>query len=298
MKTKKVSVYEVVTQRIVDFIEQNMELPWMKPWATVDNPQQNFHSKTMYKGINMLLTSMQGYSSPYWLTGLQVQSLKGAIKNGEKPTPILYWSPKEKRSKDEEKQDDKDKKNIKFILRYYRVFNAEQIDGIEFPKLELPTHEFNPIEEAERVIQNMPKCPKIKREGSSAFYSPFIDSITIPSPELFEGPEELYSTLFHELAHSTGHPTRLNRFKEEGDDHKFGSKTYSKEELVAEMSSAFVLNTLGINTRKSDINSASYVKSWLKTLKDDPRMIVYASGKAEKAADYIMNKEVRNVVGK
>jgi antirestriction protein ArdC len=294
MKNKKISVYDIVTERIVQFIEQNSELPWRKPWATVDNPQQNYLSNTKYKGINMLLTSMQGYSNPFWLTGLQVQTLGGMIKENEKPTPILYWTPKVKRTEDEDELDD-EKKGKRFILRYYRVFNAEQIEGIAFPEMELLKQEFDPIDEAEKVIKDMPNCPRIKHEGSKAFYSPVFDSVTIP--DTFFTAEEMYSTLFHEIAHSTGHPSRLNRFKEEGDDHKFGSQTYSKEELIAEMSSAFVLNTLGVANTNSDMNSAAYIKNWLGALRNDPRMIVYASRKAEKAADYIMNKEVRNVVG-
>jgi len=290
MKANKATVYEIVTERIINFIEENNELPWTKPWATIDSPQQNYDSHTMYKGINMILTAMQGYTSPYWLTALQVKKLGGNIKKGSKHTPILYWAPKDKKGKDEDEQDDDEKPKMKFVLRYYRVFNEAQIEGIEFPKLDLPVRKFDPIEEAERVIKNIPNCPKIRKEGSSAYYSPLLDFVNIPSPEYFISNESFYAALFHELAHSTGHPSRLNRFKEEGDNHKFGSQTYSKEELVAEMSSAFVLNTLGINTFGTDLNHAAYVKNWLQVLKNDPRMIVNAAGKAEKAANYIMAK--------
>ncbi len=297
MKNKRMSVYEIVTDRIINFIEQNNELPWTKPWATIDSPQQNFSSNTMYKGINMILTSMQGYSSPYWLTALQVNKLGGVVKKGSKQTPILFWAQKDKGSKDDENEDDEEKQKTRFILRYYGVFNEAQIEGIEFPKIDIPMRNFNPIEEAERVIRNMPNCPRIIKEGSSAFYSPFSDTVTVPTPELFINDEGFYSALFHELSHSTGHPSRLNRFKEENDNHKFGSLSYSREELVAEMSSSFILNTIGANTSKTDLNSAAYVKNWLQALRNDPRMIVSAAGKAEKAADYIMNKEVKHVLG-
>jgi len=294
MKTKRVSVYEVVTQRMIDYIEQYQELPWMKPWATVESPQKNFVSMRPYNGINALLTGMSGFSSPFWMTFKQVKAKGGTVKKGAKATPVLYWSTFEKKVEDEE--DEEKLKKLGFHRMYF-IFNAEQIEGIEFPEFELPKHDFNPIDEAERIIENMPNRPVISRNGTAAYYTPMFDTVTVPKSELFESPEDFYSTIFHELAHSTGHPSRLNRFKEEGDNHQFGGQSYSREELVAEMSSAFILNTLGINTKKTDYNSAGYLKAWLRRLKDDPKMVVTAASKAGKAANYIMNKEESHVVG-
>lgn len=285
--SEKLSVYEVVTQRIIEFIEQNSELPWRKPWATVESAQQNFKSRRPYSGINAILTGMSGFSSPYWLTFKQAKELGGSVRRGEKSTPVLYWSTFEKKVKDEDEDEEKTKKFG--FHRTYSIFNADQIEGIEFPVPELPTREYEPIEEAEKVIQAMPNRPTINRTGTRAYYTPALDLVTVPSQQLHTSDEEFYSTLFHELAHSTGHPSRLNRFKEEGDDHQFGSQTYSREELVAEMSSAFILNTLGISTESSDKNSAAYVKSWLNSLKNDPRMVISSASKAGKAANYIMN---------
>jgi antirestriction protein ArdC len=284
----KQTVYEIVTQRMIDYIEQYQELPWMKPWATVESPQKNFVSMRPYNGINALLTGMSGFSSPFWMTFKQVKAKGGTVKKGEKATPVLYWSTFDKKADDEE--DEEKLKKLGFHRMYF-IFNADQIEGIEFPEFELPKYDFNPIDEAERIIENMPNRPAISRKGTAAYYTPMLDTVTVPKPELFTLPEEFYSTLFHELAHSTGHPSRLNRFKEEGDNHQFGGQSYSKEELVAEMSSAFILNTLGINTKKTDYNSAGYLKAWLKKLKDDPRMVVTAASKAGKAANYIMGKE-------
>jgi len=291
--SEKLSVYEVVTQRIIEFIEQNNELPWRKSWATVESAQQNFKSRKPYQGINAVLTGMSGFSSPLWMTFKQVKETGGNVKKGEKSTPVIFWSTLEKKVKDNDEDEEKTKKFG--FYRLYHIFNAQQIEGIEFPEIVKPIQSFDPIEEAEKVIRDMPKCPPIRRDGNGAFYSPVFDVVTIP--DTFFTPEELYSALFHELAHSTGHPSRLNRFKEEGDDHKFGSQTYSREELVAEMSSAFVLNTLGIANESTDKNSAAYVKSWLRALRNDPQMVVTAASKAGKAANYIMNKEEGHVVG-
>lgn len=286
----KVSVYDIVTERIIEYIEKNNVLPWTKPWATVDANQQNFKSKTIYNGINIFLTGMCGFASPYWLTFKQIIELGGKLKKDSRGTPIVYWQPSTKKADEDEEEDDK--KLFRGFHRYYTVYNAEQIDGIEFPAIEPPkTREFTPIEEAEKVLRQMQNKPEIRHWGQSANYNPMLDRVTIPNTA-FNSKEEYYSTVFHELAHSTGHPSRLNRFAIDNTSHKFGSKTYSKEELVAEMSSAFVLNTIGINTEQSDRNSSAYIKSWLRSLKNDPKMVVSASSRASRAADYIMIREV------
>jgi len=288
------SVYEIVTQRIIEFIEQNNELPWRKSWATVESAQQNFKSRKPYQGINAVLTGMSGFSSPLWMTFKQAKELGGNIKKGEKATPVIFWSTLEKKVKEDEESDEEKLKKFGFHRLYY-IFNSQQIEGVEFPEIVRPVQTFDPMIEAERVLENMPNRPVIYRDGDSAFYSPMLDTVTVPNT--FMEPAEFYSTLFHEVVHSTGHPSRLNRFKEEKDDHKFGSQTYSKEELVAEMGSAFILNTLDIANKSTDMNSAAYIKSWLRALKNDPQMVVTAASKAGRAANYIMNKEESHVVG-
>jgi antirestriction protein ArdC len=296
------NVYETVTERIVAYIERENILPWTKPWACIgaENAPQNFKSKRPYTGVNTILTGMSGYASPYWLTFKQAKEMGGAVRKDENATPIVYWNAfKKKEDIDGEEYCDKRPKRIGFHRMFY-VFNSEQIEGIDFPVSQVvKVHEFSPNREAERIFENMQNRPVLVHRGASAFYSPAMDRVVLPTPESFIAPTEYYSALFHEVAHSTGHPSRLNRFAQEDDDHKFGSQTYSKEELVAEISSAFILNTAGINTESSDRNSAAYIKSWLKALRNDPRMIVSASSKACMAADYIMgitqNKEYANV---
>lgn len=298
----RVGVYEQVTDRIIGYIERNRCLPWRKPWVTAYGGMapRNYRSGKPYRGVNVILTSMNGFPSPYWLTFNQAKAMGGSVRKGEHSTPIVYWNTIEKPEKgkdtDEEKtdEDETDKPEIKAygFYRLYSVFNAEQIDGIQFPvsKPSQPEHAFTPIECAEKLVRDMRERPAIAYGGDQAYYSPSGDRVVVPERSRFVSPEEYYSTLFHELAHSTGHPKRLHRFGADRAE-RFGSRGYSKEELVAEISSCFILNSIGISTEGTDGNSAAYVKGWLEALKGDRRMLVGAAGLAGKASDYIMGTD-------
>ena len=293
MKNK---VYQIITDRIIGLLEQGT-VPWQKPWSGNDQMPINLSSKKQYRGINVFLLAAMGYESPYWLTFLQAKKLGGTITKGEKACPVVFW----KWLDPKDKQDGKGLEHDRRIpmLRYYSVFNVAQCEGIDdkVPLLELPEHDFNPIEDAEQIVSNMPNKPELTHKQARAFYRPSQDLVNMPRPQLFESDEEYYSTLFHELVHSTGHASRLNRF-EKDQAVAFGSHTYSKEELVAEMGSAFLCNTCGIAERTL-INSAAYIAGWLKRLKDDTTFVVRAAAQAQKAVDYIHNNteqesEVRN----
>src|SRR5208282_3067891 len=144
------------------------------------------------------------------------------------------------------------------------------------------------IAECESIANQMPNAPRIEQH-SHAFYRPSADSVGMPSRSCFESPEGYYSTLFHELTHSTGHGSRLNRFEENSTDHQFGSESYSKEELVAEMGAAMLAGIAGISRATLD-NSASYLQTWISRLKSDSRLIISAASHAQKAADFILAK--------
>lgn len=278
--------YEVITERMVDFIEKNKKLPWRKPWVGETAPC-NYLTKKPYRGINAILTAISPYSSPYFLTFKQVNDLKGKVKKGEKSTPIIFWNLIDKKSKEEDEEDET--KKIGFYKMYY-VFNAEQIEGIEFKYPKLIEKEFSPIQLAEDTWEKMQEKPEIFFNGKSAFYNKFSDSVTVPPRETFLNPESFYATLFHELSHSTGHEKRLGRFKDQRYA-SFGSEEYSREELVAEISSSFILNSLGINSNFTDENSLAYIQSWLQVLKNNPTWIITSANKAEKSANYILGKE-------
>ena len=174
------------------------------------------------------------------------------------------------------------------MLRYYNVFHISQVEGVK--PLAKPFEDVKPIEEADKVIADYVKRENIDFEecaSNQAYYSPSFDRVVVPMKQQYKNINEYYSTTFHELTHSTGHKNRLNRLQN-GAVAAFGSETYSKEELVAEIGSASLMNLLGIETPKTFRNSAAYIQSWLKVLRNDNKFIVSASSKAEKAVNYII----------
>jgi antirestriction protein ArdC len=290
--SERISVYEQVTDRIVAFIESKKELPWRMPWAVIDSElaPSNYLSKKPYKGINMLLTGMRGYTCPYWVTYRQAINLKGRVKKDEKGTPVVYWSTFEKSTEDIDETKETSSRRIGFY-KAYTVFNLEQCEGIEWTNpIPLKDKEFNPIELAEKTIGKMPKRPHIRYGGIVSAYSPIEDAIRMPLKQTFISEELYYSTLLHELAHSTGHDCRLGRFKAENEDFHFGSASYSKEELVAEMTASFVMNELEIENQLSNSNSEAYIANWLKVLKGNSKLVIHAASKAVPAANFIMGR--------
>ncbi len=276
----KNDVYQIVTDRIVQLLESGT-VPWHQPWKGGNQWPQNFVSRKVYRGINLFLLNAASYSSPFWLTFNQVQMLGGQIKKGEKSFPVVFW----KMFKEEGDGEDK---RIPF-LRYHRVFNAAQCEGIDVPEIKPLENSpaFHPIEKCEQIVSAMPKRPEIKHNGARACYSPSLDTVSMPEARLFDSSEGYYSVLFHELTHATGHVTRLSR-KEITDQIRFGSDPYSREELVAEMGAAFLCGHCEIENQTLDL-SASYIKSWLGKLKEDRKLVVHAAAQAQKACDFILD---------
>lgn len=282
-------VYEIITDRIAKTLEAGT-VPWHKPWKVAGQPDCNLVSGKPYRGINVWLTLAStlefSFTSPYWLTFKQCQGLGGRVKKGEKGTPIVFWNFKEIV---EEAKDGNEAKVKKIpMARYYTVFNADQCEGLEkhIPKPEWEGKPFNPIAEAEKIVAGYQGKPAITEGGARACYSPSRDTVTMPPRQAFDSPAEWYSTLFHELTHSTGHASRLAR---EGvvENHFFGDEAYSKEELIAEMGAAFLSGMAGIENATVN-NSAAYIAHWLKALKNDPKLIIQAASAAQKAADLIL----------
>ena len=278
-------VYQIITDRLVAILEAGT-VPWRKPWnGASEGGPLNLISRKHYRGINCFLLACSSYSSPYWLTYRQAHGLGGTIRKGEKGSPVIFW----KIYKKDDPETEEGKKLVP-ILRHYTVFNAEQCDDITASTSELKTqYEHDPIEEAEAVIMAMPNKPTVDIGGTRACYSPAIDHVRVPELFRYEQPEEYYSTLFHELAHSTGHKSRLNREGISG-HHFFGDTIYSREELIAEMTSAFLCAHTGI-VNATIQNSAAYIQSWIKVLRGDKKLAITAASQAQKAADYILNRK-------
>lgn len=284
----KPSVYEIVTSRIMDKLNEGV-IPWLKPWNARTSSPRNLVTGKPYRGINVFVLGMQAYQSPYWLTFKQATDRGGKIKKGEKGTPVVYWN-----FIDVEDKATGEAKKTPF-LRYYTVFNVAQTEGIEAPT-DTPADEFNPIEEAARIVGGYKEAPEIKHGFTKACYVPSLDEIRMPLPEVFVSPGHYYNVLFHEMGHSTGHEKRLSR-RQSNESRVFGDEKYSREELVAEMTAAFLSAHAGIECEVLD-NSAAYIQSWLKALQNDPKMVVIAAGQAQKAADYVLGvKEVATEEG-
>jgi len=275
-------VFQIITERIVTQLESGT-VPWRKPWSARNQPQ-NLVSRREYRGVNVFLLGSQPFESPYWLTFKQAQELKGHVRKGEHATPVVFW-------RWIEKEDDKAGKAAKIpLLRYYSLFNALQCDlpAGTVPEAEPAPAAVDPIAVCEGVVEAMPQRPAIRHGGDSAFYMPATDSVTLPHRNRFSWSAEYYSTLFHELVHATGHPSRLNR-PSIAELSPFGSATYSKEELVAEMGAAFLCGHCQIEQTTLS-NSAAYIAGWLKRLQNDHRLVVHAAAAGQKAADFILDR--------
>ncbi|MDD5697823.1 MAG: zincin-like metallopeptidase domain-containing protein [Victivallaceae bacterium] len=282
------NAYERITGLIIEKLDQGI-IPWQQPWSAGGVPR-NLITKKPYRGINLLLLSTLKYEYPYFLTFKQVKQLKGSVKKDEKAHLVVFYKWLEKTGPGGNiVRDEEGKAELAPMLRYYYVFNVSQCEGIASKHVPRPVmREFNPIDEAERIALEMPNPPEIRFDGSRACYIPRDDKIKMPSINAFKSDEELYSTLFHELVHSTGHESRLNR-KGVTQAAAFGSRVYSEEELVAELGAAFLCGEAGIVNRTIN-NSAAYIRGWLSKLSNDKRLVVFAAGAAQKACDFILNK--------
>jgi antirestriction protein ArdC len=260
---------------------KNGTTPWKQTWNNF-GPARNYISKKAYRGINALILNNTQNEFPLFLTYLQVKELGGYIRRGSKSIEVIYW-------KTLEFSEEEQVKRIPF-LRYYNVFNIDCVDGV---KLKLPSTYINePIQFCETIINEMPSKPVIEQGGDQPYYNWKEDRIKIPRRENFPLVDEYYATLFHELAHSTGHSSRLNR-ETCMKPSVYGSRDYSKEELVAEISTCFLCGEAGISNNTID-NSAAYIQFWLERLthmlREDNKAFVKAAALAQKATDFIMNR--------
>jgi antirestriction protein ArdC len=270
------TIYSEITQSIIEQLEQGAA-PWIKPWKADSSADKNLVSQKPYQGINRLLLGMssmvKGYSVPVWASYKQWESIGANVKKGEKGTKIVFYSPVTKQDKqtgDIEKY---------AVLKTYFVFNAAQVEGIDIVPAEQTDKEFTAVELAEqRIIKT---GAAISHGGDAAFYMPSADRIQLPHKSAFNSEANYYATAFHELAHWTGSKNRLDRDLDKG---RFGNPAYAFEELVAEMSAAFLCSDYGI---QGELRHAGYIGHWLKALREDSKAVFKAAALAQKAADYI-----------
>lgn len=275
-------VYGIITDKIIAQLEQGV-IPWTKPWKDGGLPR-NLFSQKPYRGINVMLLAHLGYEHNLFLTSKQLNEIGGAIKPDEKPHLVVYWNYGD-RVKTEEIDAEETKKKPP-VLRYYTVFNISQCSGIPDSYVPSISRTVFEIENCEAILKNMPSRPQVTHKVQKAYYDPLRDYVNMPKKGSFGSDESYYSTLWHELVHSTGHRSRLSR---PGviDMVEFGSEPYSHEELVAEIGTCYLQSHTGITGQFEQ--STAYIRGWLQKLKGDRKFIFSASTHAQKAVDFILD---------
>lgn len=293
-------VYRIITDRIIEQLQKGV-VPWRQSWGNCGAPS-NLFSHKKYNGFNSMLLASAGFKKPYYITFKQCLQLGGKINTGEHGWPVIYWkvsylTPSGKYIDGKLlTAEQRLKYQKRFLLRYYKVWNVEQCTGIEQHIPAESTREPESITSADNIVANFVNAPTIEHTGSQAYYAPTMDLVRMPEPHQFKSNETYYTTLFHELIHSTGHAKRLDRKGVSDRTVHFGSYEYSKEELVAELGACFLANHAGFLTNDLVSDSASYINGWCKKLDSEPQLIINASAKAQQAADYILNIKHENVI--
>ena len=316
--SKRIDAYEKITGQIIEALEAGY-IPWEKPWNRsglgYSEAPKSWRGQ-IYRGFNAMLLGFYqdrfGYKDNRWITYAAAKKIGGHVKAGEKSATVTFWSNTFKHGNACKIRGRKGSyriacdnlgKNLecqKFVtLKYYFVFNVDQCENLDEKQVppmdpvdvDAVENTFDPIEAGEAVATAYIEREKLGHvTGSEAFYTPAKDTITMPPKESFKTNNGYYSTLFHELGHSTGHKSRVNR-KDGAEQIMFVSTKYAKEELVAELTNAFISDYTGVSNKIEDDQRVAYIGSWLKKFKDDSKMVIVASGQAQKAADLIIGEE-------
>lgn len=270
----KKSVKNIMTEKILSMLKNKDK--WEKPFVSIRN--MNGITKREYTGLNAMILAFSEFGSPFWLTFKQINDLGGKVKKGSESTMITYYK---KMNKYDEEGEETGEEFM--IMKYYRVFNIEQCENLPMEKFKINGKEFKneKLKEPEEIVKRY--NPKIEI-GTSAKYLREADTIVMPKIEHFTNSGQYYSTLFHEMVHSTGSEKRLKRKK--GND--FRSKDYAYEELIAELGSLFLSKMTNLDNLK---NSSAYINSWIKRLDNNEKNILNASSQAWKACEYILNNK-------
>ncbi len=284
--TAKIDLYQLVTDQIIKSLEQGV-IPWQRPWAVAGVPM-NLLSKRQYRGINLWLLLLLNYERNFFLTWDQIKASGGSVMGGEKGHIVVFWKQLPKKTV----EDQSDRQKQVPMLRYYKVFNIAQCRDIPehlIPKADETIKEFIPKMECESIIQTMTDAPVIEHKEQKAYYNILTDVINMPKKKSFKSVDSYYSTLFHELVHSTGAEKRLGR-KTLTDMVPFGTPSYAMEELVAEMGSAYLSRFAGILPNEIE-NTVAYLDNWLGVFKKDKRFLITAAGQAQRAVDMVLSSK-------
>jgi antirestriction protein ArdC len=268
-------VYQQVTDKIIAELESGNIPSWVKNWSGEAGADCNVITQKTYSGINTIILGMSGFKSPYWGTYKQWLSIGAKINKDQfnKYQSIVFYAP----VKTAKKQDNEDTQQVYKLMRYFRVYNAEQVSGFEAPAMPAPKV-FNDVASIEALTVKSGAI--LQFGGDRAYYSPSQDFIAMPHKTQFNSEASYYATLLHELAHWSGHKSRLDRDL----SGRFGNEAYAAEELIAELSAAFLCARFSIT---GELRHSSYIASWLRVLKNDNKAIFKAAALAQKSADYL-----------
>lgn len=289
-QTIRKGVHQVITDRFIELIESEV-IPWHQVWTEGGIPQ-NLVTRKTYRGVNLLLLSAANYASNYFLTYRQLQELGGRVKKGCKPHLVVYWRQPVTPSKDDA---DADTKAQYPSMQYRQVYNVSQCEGIPKEAIPRTARRNNPLRACENIVRMMPNAPEINSDLADAYYHPFQDTVYVPDINSCARWEDYYASLFHELVHSTGHENRLYR---DGlyEMREYSQSDYTMEELVAEIGACFLKSFAGIKAREIPFDAA-YAKAWVQKLRKDPKFIITAATRAQKAMDYILSVPNGQTVG-
>lgn len=303
-KRERVDAYELATTAVLAAMERGT-VPWRMPWSqSPGGMPQNLATGRPYRGINVFLLALAGYASPYWLTFKQAKTLGGMVRKGEKATAAILWKQTRQRLRTPKaiadakadgltvRYDEQGAYVVRVLARTFSLFNVAQIDGLQnVPEVEdVDRPGWEPEAQAEQIAAGYVDGPTVGEGGTSATYAPGRDHVQMPDRGRFDQSTDWHATLFHELAHSTGHPSRLNR-PDLTEGHAFGTKGYAREELTAEMAAAMLCTVAGIDTAPMVEQHAAYVAHWRERIGEDPKLVVIAAQRAQKAADRILGTD-------
>lgn len=293
-----------IYQEVSDLIDAQLAkgvVPWKEPFSTWAGAHRNLNSGRPYRGINVLLLAMTEYEQPLWMTFKGMRALGGTLKYDKgdprnKGTMVTLWKRIPKKDKGKVVIDERTgKPQTMMFLRHYTVFNIEQTEGLEDRMIDLgaasvPWSE-GPGDECERLVgEYPPPPPTMEKHHGEAWYSPGRDVVGMPPMSAFDSGDDYYSTLFHELVHSTGHKDRLDREGITKGAAVFGSVDYSKEELVAEFGAAMLCAEAGIFGTKRVEQTAAYIDHWRRKISEDKKLLVQAGAQAQRAVDWMIGR--------
>ena len=293
----RADLYQQVTDRITAALHAGT-IPWRQPWTAAGGRPASMSTCKPYRGVNVLLLHLaaadRGYASPWWGTYRQIAELGGQVRRGETSVQVVFWKQLQPAGRPAGPDQDAERVRTVPLLRAFRVFNAEQADHLPARYRAAQIAGPDLAGQAQDVLTGYLAAGGpglVHAPGAGPAYSPARDQITLPAPGQFPSPQAYYATAFHEAAHSTGHPQRLNRPGVAAFDH-YGSGRYAREELVAEIAGAMLSTATGVATDAGlRDDTAAYIAGWLTALGGDRKLVVTAASQAEHAADRVLEPQ-------